>query len=262
MLRALFSRRWLLANLIVLAALAVLVRLGIWQLDRLEWRRAHNIRVQENQQAPPLQLDAAALEARALDADFYDMEFRSVVVTGKYLTDDEIVLRNQVWGDEFGTQLGVKLFTPLLIPGTDSAILVERGWIPDAHAANPVRQAYAVDGAVTVEGWLRRAETDFNINLNPDPTLAPGESRLDAWNHLDLARLDAQTEVDLLPVYLQRAPDEPQSSPPFQLQPSYDLGEGPHLGYAIQWFIFAAVLALGYPIYVQRQEADRQSNTE
>ena len=257
MLRALFSRRWLLANLIVLAALAVLVRLGIWQLDRLEWRRAHNARVQENQQAPPLQLDAGAL-----DADFYDREFRSVIVTGEYLEADEIVLRNQVWGDEFGTRLGVKLFTPLLIPGTDTAILVERGWIPDADATNPARQAYAVDGLVTVEGWLRRAETDFDIKLNPDPTLAPGEERLDAWNHLDLERLDAQTEVNLVPVYLQRAPEDPQESPPFQLQASFDLGEGPHLGYAIQWFLFAAVLALGYPIYVQRQETENQPDIE
>jgi surfeit locus 1 family protein len=255
--RALFTRRWLLANLLVLAALAALVRLGIWQLDRLEWRRAHNARVQENQQAPTLRLDTGSL-----DADFYDMEFRSVIVTGEYLMDDEIVLRNQIWGDEFGTRLGVKLFTPLLIPGTDSAILVERGWIPADDAANPARAQYAVDGEVTVEGWLRRAETDLNINLNPDPTLAHGEQRLDAWTHLDLARLDAQTEVDLLPVYLQRAPDDPQTAPPYQLQSSFDLGEGSHLGYAIQWFLFAVVLAVGYPIYVQRQETDLHSHTE
>jgi surfeit locus 1 family protein len=255
--RALFSRRWLLANLLVLAALAALVRLGIWQLDRLEWRRAHNARVQENQQAPPLLLDAGSM-----DADFYDMEFRSVVVTGEYLADEEIVLRNQIWGDEFGTRLGVKLFTPLLITGTDNAILVERGWIPADAAANPARNQYAVNGQITVEGWLRRAETDLNINLNPDPTLAPGEQRLDAWTHLDLARLDAQTEVDLLPVYLQRAPDDPQTAPPYQLQPSFDLGEGSHLGYAIQWFLFALVLAVGYPVYVRRQESDTQSHTE
>jgi surfeit locus 1 family protein len=255
--RALFTRRWLLANLLVLAALAALVRLGIWQLDRLEWRRGHNARVQENQQAPTLQL-----EAGSLDADFYDMEFRSVIVTGEYLADDEIVLRNQIWGDEFGTRLGVKLFTPLLIPGTDSAILVERGWIPAADAANPARNQYAVDGQITVEGWLRRAETDLNINLNPDPTLAPGEQRLDAWTHLDLERLNAQTAVDLLPVYLQRAPNDPQTAPPYQLQPSFDLGEGSHLGYAIQWFLFALVLAVGYPVYVQRQETDLQSHTE
>ncbi len=38
-----------------------------------------------------------------------------------------------------------------------------------------------------------------------------------------------------------------------------DLSEGPHLGYAGQWFLFAAILAVGYPFYVRRQEIARKS---
>lgn len=246
-----FGRRWLLASVLVLAAAAVMLRLGIWQLDRLEWRQNFNARVQEQMDAEPLVLDESSL-----DLDLYSMEYRQVIVTGTYLPEDEIVLRNQVWEGEFGTELGVALFTPLLIEGTDRAILVERGWIPQENVDREARSVYRENEVVTVMGRLRRAETDFNINkwLHPDPGLPADQNRLDAWNNLDLDRVASQMETPLLPVYLQLVPEEQQTDPPYASQPFLDLSEGPHLGYAIQWFIFASLLLVGYPLYVQGQE--------
>lgn len=256
MLRRLFSRRWLLATVLVLAGTAVLARLGIWQLDRLQWRRDFNARVIAQQEADPLTLDAGAL-----DSDLYSMEYRKVLVSGRYMPEDEIVLRNQVWGTEFGSEIGVKLFTPLLIEGSDTAILVERGWIPQEDVR--ARDKYVEAGTVTVYGQLRRAETDFNLNaaLHPDPTLQAGEARLEAWNNLDLERLAAQMDVPLLPVYLQRLPEGAQTAPPYASPPELDLSEGSHLGYAFQWFSFAALLLFGYPFYVQRQDARHAPKT-
>ena len=253
MLSGLFSRRWLLATALVLAAAAVMGRLGIWQLDRLEWRRSLNTRVMEQQAA-----DLLALDRQTLDLDLYSMEYRRVTVTGVYLPEDEIILRNQVWLGEFGSQLGVKLFTPLLIEGTDTAIFIERGWIPESDAEN--RAAYLEKGTVTLSGQLRRAETDYDLSemLHPDPTLAPDQSRLETWNNLDLERLSDQMDMTLLPVYLQRMPSGEQAEPPYASLPELDLSEGPHLGYAVQWFAFAALLLVGYPFYVQRQEAKRK----
>ena len=245
-----FSRRWLLATALVLLAAAVMVRLGIWQLDRLEQRRAFNARVSEQQEAQPLVLDADTIHL-----DLYSMEYRQVSVSGEYLPEDEIVLRNQVWNTEFGGQLGVKLFTPLLIEGTDEAILVERGWIPEENAGIVKRAIYREQGSITLQGQLRRPETDFQLGFHPDPTMSPGEWRLDAWNNLDLERLASQMDTTLLPVYLQHFPEGVQTNPPYATIPELELSEGPHLGYAIQWFSFAAILLLGYPFYVRKQEA-------
>ena len=245
-----FSRRWLLATALVLLAAAVMVRLGIWQLDRLEQRRAFNARVSEQQEAQPLVLDADTIHL-----DLYSMEYRQVSVSGEYLPEDEIVLRNQVWNTEFGGQLGVKLFTPLLIEGTDEAILVERGWIPEENAGGEQRAIYRENGLIALEGQLRRPETDFQLGFHPDPTMSPGERRLDAWNNLDLERLASQMDTTLLPVYLQHFPEGVQTNPPYATIPELELSEGPHLGYAIQWFSFAAILLLGYPFYVRKQEA-------
>ncbi|MCW5877077.1 MAG: SURF1 family protein [Anaerolineales bacterium] len=255
MLARLFTRRWLLASALVLLGAAVLVRLGFWQLDRLEWRRSLNARVVEQQSAAPLQLDPAAL-----DLDLYSMEYRRAIVRGQYLPQHEIVLRNQIWPGDAGNQLGVDLYTPLLIEGSDLAILVERGWIPQEHAQ--ARGAYLEDGTVSVTGQLRRAETDFGFGraLQPDPTLAPGEDRLEVWNNLDLERLAEQMDVELLPVYLQRIPEGPQSAPPYAAVRPMDLSEGSHFGYAMQWFIFAGLLLAGYPFFVRRQEA-KQNKT-
>ena len=75
MLARLFSRRWLFTTLLVLVAAAVMARLGVWQLDRLEWRRGFNARVIAQANEPPM-----ALDATALDLDLYSMEYRKVLV--------------------------------------------------------------------------------------------------------------------------------------------------------------------------------------
>ena len=54
MLRRMFSRKWLLTTILVIAAMAVMARLGIWQLDRLHQRRAFNARVSAQIDRPPL----------------------------------------------------------------------------------------------------------------------------------------------------------------------------------------------------------------
>jgi surfeit locus 1 family protein len=254
MFRKIFSRRWLLASVLVLVAAGVMVRLGIWQLDRMSQRQIFNARVQEQVNAEPLVLDKQALQL-----DLYSLEYRQVTVTGTYLPEDEIVLRNQIWEGEFGTEFGVALFTPLLIKGTDQAILVERGWIPQQNSSQDTRDIYRQNGEVTLTGRLRRAETDFNINqwLHPDPELEAGQSRLDTWNNLDLEKLATQMQTPLLPVYLQLITASAPSSPPYPIQSEVDLSEGPHLGYAIQWFTFAALLLIGYPFYLQRQESKK-----
>jgi surfeit locus 1 family protein len=52
---------------------------------------------------------------------------------------------------------------------------------------------------------------------------------------------------------VQQAPVPGSIGPPFRSLPELDLSEGPHLGYALQWFTFAALLTFGYPVYLRRQ---------
>src|SRR5215217_2504887 len=119
--RRMLNRKWLLTTILVIAAAAVMVRLGIWQLDRLAQRRAFNARVLAQIDQPVLDLSG-----EALGADLANMEYRKVKVTGEYDFSQEVALRNQAMNGQWG----VHLITPLRIAGTDQAVLVDRGWIP------------------------------------------------------------------------------------------------------------------------------------
>jgi surfeit locus 1 family protein len=251
----LFSRRWILTTLLALAAVGVLIRLGIWQLDRLSQRRAFNASVIAQQTAAPLALDNSTLSE-----DLGSMEYRAVIVTGTYDHAQQVILRNQVWQ----TRPGVHLLTPLVISGTNRAVLVDRGWIPSEDSAPDKRGQYDEPGIVTVRGVLRRPQTRPDFGGVPDPPLAPGQTRLDAWNIINVERISQQVNVPMLAAYIQQSSGAAQTAPPYPSEPQLDLTEGPHFSYALQWFTFAAILAVGYPVYVRRQSsnAKRQTSTQ
>ena len=243
----LFSRRWILTTLLALAGVGVLIRLGLWQLDRLAERRAFNARVIAQQKADPLTLDSTSL-----DADLLSMEYRAVIVTGQYDVSQQVVLRNQVWTN----QPGVHLLTPLVISGTNRAVLVDRGWIPQEDAAPDRRAKYDEPGTVTVRGVLRRPQARPDFGGVPDPPLASGQTRLDAWNIVNLERISQQVNVPMLAAYIQQAPDADRMATPYPTEPKLDLGEGSHFSYALQWFTFATILVIGYPVYVMRHASN------
>jgi surfeit locus 1 family protein len=250
MRRSFLRPRSILTTLLVIAALAVLVRLGIWQLDRLQERRIFNGRVNSQINLPVLDLTKNS-EILGL----FDMEYRTVDVVGVYDSSQQVMLRNQVWQD----QPGVHLLTPLKIKDSDRAVLIDRGWVPVPYADAQIGNLsqYNESGEVTVHGVIRRPESRPYFGGVPDPILAPGQTRLEAWNLVNLDRIKLQISFSMLPVYIQQAPDPTWTQMPYRSQPVLDLSEGPHFGYALQWFTFALILAVGYPFFVRRQFANQ-----
>jgi surfeit locus 1 family protein len=252
-MKKLLTFRWVLTTLLVMAALGVLVRLGIWQLDRLEWRRSFNTRVTAQLAAPELDLNR-----EIPTTELFDMEYRKVTVSGEYVHSQEVLLRNQVWEGK----LGFRVLTPLKIEGTDWAVLVDRGWIPFDQAQSPERQVFAEVGHVTVEGMIRRPQEKPDIGGVPDPTLAPGETRLDVWTVVNLVRIQEQSSLEMLPVWIQQAPDASWVGPPYRALPEIEITEGPHMGYALQWFAFAIILGIGYPFFMRGQIMMKNKETQ
>ncbi len=246
-LTRMFTRRWLLATLLVIAGAALCVRLGIWQLSRLEQRRAFNSRVLAQRDQPSLPLSGDALQA-----DLYNMEYRTVQVTGVYDFSQQIAIRNQVWGNQWG----VHLVTPLVISGSagPTAVLVDRGWIPAEDYQSGNWSKYDEPGSLTVHGVLRRPMQKAELGSRSDPTPAPGEAALKSWNFVNVQGLGQQISYPLLPVYIQQAPDPAWTGLPYRSQPEIEITEGPHMGYAIQWFSFATLLGVGYPFFIRRSE--------
>lgn len=242
-LKKMFSRAWLFTTLLVLAGTALCVRLGIWQLDRLEQRRAFNSQVLSMRAAEILDLNAN------LPADIFTMEWRAVTVAGEYDFENQIVLRNQYNGDQYGYHL----ITPLLFSG--GAVLVDRGWIPsDGNSAPAAWRKYDEAGQVNVTGQIRLGQDKPTFGGVADPQFSPEQPRLEAWNNLNVTRIAGQSPYPILPVYIQPNADENDVTPPIPSQPVVDLTEGSHFGYALQWFAFATILFLGYPFFLRKQD--------
>lgn len=235
--------RWIFATLLVLAAASVMVRLGLWQLDRLAQRRALNAQVSLGLSLPPLDLNAG------IPADLPSMEYRAVSAAGVYDFSQQILLRNQA----LDGQAGYHVLTPLLIDGTDRAILVNRGFIPLADQDPAALAAYDQPGRVVVHGQIRRSQPEPRFGGVPDPQLKEGQTRLAAWNFINLERIRLQVTPALLDVYLLAAPDPALTNSPVRIIPEIELSEGSHAGYAGQWFTFALILLIGYPFYVRSQ---------
>ena len=239
------SRRWWKTSLLVILAMGVMARLGVWQLDRLAQRRAFNARVEAQINQPLFGLRDAGLKA-----DLEAMEYREVRAVGEYDFSWEVALRNQAWNN----RSGVHLITPLRIANSDQVILVDRGWIPYEEYAVGNWEKFSEPGVSVVKGVIRRSQEKADFGWRTDPTPAPGEARLTAWNLVNVARIGEQLPYPILPVYIQQTPELGWEGLPYRSQPEVELSEGPHLGYALQWFTFAAVLGIGYPFYIRREE--------
>lgn len=251
--RALFSRRWLLVTLGVLLLMGVLARLGFWQLDRLEQRRAANAALVAALDSPPIDLNDRASSFASLSdvAALEALRNRDVVVRGEYDLEHEFIVKLQ----SYEGQPGVNLLTPLLLDGPAGplAVLVDRGWIPDDALEGGDLSAFAPEPAGALRGYVALTET---LRRGAGATPVPGKEIY----RVDIASLQRELPYPLLPFYIKDAPPEGgDTAAPFRTPREVDLSEGPHLDYAIQWFVFSLGLGVGYVIFVWRkQTAERE----
>jgi surfeit locus 1 family protein len=237
-LRLLFSKRWWWTTLLVLAGMMLLARLGVWQLNRLSQRRQENEQLIQQLNAPPVELSG-----NIAPAEGQDLIDRLALVKGKFDYDNEIILTQQ----SYQRRPGVHLITPLIIEGTDTAVLVDRGWAPASEASGGDLSKFTDGSFVTVEGVVQASEAI--------PGNQPGDSLPKReWYRVDITAIENQIPYSLLPVYIKWLPKELDLDPPIRAEREIDLTEGSHLSYAIQWFTFTSILGIGYIAFIVRNE--------
>lgn len=231
---------WVVSHVLVLALIVVMINLGFWQLRRLEERRDLNTLQVERTAAAVVATDALSPEIAAGGVEA--VEYRVVEVTGRYLLDDEVAVRNRT----LGGLPGVWLLTPL-VPAEGPALVVNRGWVPQSSSDPAARPPSPVpDGEVTVRGHVRLSEQRAGLGVAD-----PAEGRLASLARPDVERYAAQLDYAVHPYYLQLTSQDPPSGdyPVMVALPAP--GDGPHLGYAVQWFIFTAIAVVGYPLVLR-----------
>jgi len=226
-------RRVVLLSLVVVIAGAC-IALGFWQLRRLRDRRARNANAIAAQALPPLTTDSAPSPGLS--------PYRRATVTGELDPAHEFVLRNRL----VRGVPAVLIITPLRLPGSDTALLINRGYVPAADAVDPGNAEWSEPGRQVYTGTLL-----------PMPDRGDGapitRNGRENWKSLDLSSMRARLPYPMLALYLVAVADSSQGTAhtlegrvyPFRAElPPID--EGPHLSYAIQWFgIATAVLAFG-----------------
>jgi surfeit locus 1 family protein len=218
---------------IAVLAAAVFVRLGIWQLHRREERRAWNALVRSR-------LDSSEVDIGAIPRDTGRARFRRVRLSGSPDYDRELVLangRNPNPGSP-----GVNLITPIRLAGTDTAIIVNRGWVYSPDAAT-----------VDLSRWHDR-DSSFTgyVDVLPATGGMVFTNRPRAISGLSRATLATALPYPVAGLYVVALDDSaPAVDRPARLGvPS--LGDGPHLSYAIQWFGFAVVALAGAAVVLAK----------
>ena len=232
----------------MLFAVGVMIRLGIWQLDRLAARRAGNAHIRAMQAAP-------ALDLNTLDPslELETMEYRRAAAQGVYDFNRQVALRNQYWGIPDGpAEYGYHLLTPLLLLD-GRAVLVDRGWIPGSYDDPLSWRAFDQPGEVAVTGILRLSQAEAEMGGLSTGEALPGQ-RLDFWVLPDLPSISLQLPYTLLPVYLQQASVAGEAALPYKALPELVLTDGSHLGFALQWFFYASLVFFGYPVFLRKRQ--------
>ena len=184
MLKTLFSRKYILMTLLVVAAMAVMARLGVWQLDRRQQRIARNADLVAKLEAVPASMNEAALAATwPLPEERDAVRNIRANATGQFDFDQQILLLQQNYQD----QPGVHLVAPLVLAGTNKAILVDRGWIPfEDSQTERWRQYNAESGEVTIAGRLQPSQILFGSVAEKAKESATAEAAKAEWYRVDV----------------------------------------------------------------------------
>ena len=244
--RFLYRPSWVLLHVTVVAAIVLMINLGLWQYSRYHERLDFNEVVSERIDAQPeqLQILLAKLSDEGLQPS--DLEWLNVSVTGVYLDDQTLLAVNR---SQDGIS-GVDPLTPLLIgdgsiadDASEQIVLVNRGFI-----SQKTDTPKAPAGTVQIIARVRVSESRRFGELSD-----PATGKLDEIINIDLPRLSQQIENLNTQIYLEVLDSQPQDSPELARIANPVLSTGSHLSYTAQWFIFSIFVAAGWVVVVRRK---------
>lgn len=225
----LLKTREIVTLILALALIVATALLGRWQLHRAEYKKALTARIAERMQAPPIIQAGHAL-------DFKPNEWRHVIARGEYSTGWTIYLQNRQHND----QPGFWVLTPLHITGSQTYVMVMRGWVPrNFDAINLLPKVQTPQGMTQVDGRIAPAPSQW-FSFAPDP---PGAV---IRQNVELAQFAKYHNIKMLPYVIQEMGGEKDGL--VRNWPQPDVGMYTNYGYAFQWYAMTA-LGLGLTIY-------------
>ena len=214
---------------LTIAGVFLFVSLGLWQLERADYKESVQNKF-EQRLADPYQVFEPA-------ADLEDVEYRKLIVNGVYDNSRNILIDNQIYEG----RAGYHVLTPLQLSGSDTIILVNRGWA----AWGETRDSLPLIAAT------RDGEVAGIANYPTEPAMRLGGTRLsESWpqllRYVDIDALQDSFSGRLLPVVLWLAPEQEgyfvRDWNPVWMRPEKSRA------YATQWFVFALLALMFFVI--------------
>ena len=230
MYRFLLSRRWLGFAVFAVVVAGVCIRLGMWQFDRLDERRADNHRIEANLAVDPSPVTGVVSAGGSVDSGD---EWRQVTATGHFDSSQQVILSQQT--REVGP--GVDVLAPLVLP-EGVAVIVDRGWLAINSPSEVPTPPPAPTGPVKVTGWLR-----VDSDADSWATTPEDDGTVRAVDSGDLA---GSLPYDVLPGWIAMTSQQPPAHDALAAPEAPDLGDGPHFFYGLQWWFFAGLALVGY----------------
>ncbi len=239
------TRRLIAPGIAALIGVAILLGLGIWQIERLAWKEALIAQVNARIGAAPIAAPGPetwpALDLGALD-------YTPVTISGTFHYPAETHLYATVSEPEGGAYGGVgwMVYVPLK---TDQGwwVYVDRGFVPDDRRDPSTRREGQVEGRITITGLLRKPETPWSL-LRPS-----GDGAKNEWFYREPARFGAAAGLpaaDLAPYTIEAdATPNPGGLP--QGGETRVTFANNHLNYAITWFALAIGLAAVFVVWAR-----------
>jgi surfeit locus 1 family protein len=221
----------LVPSLAAVMAFAVLVSLGMWQLDRKAWKDGLVATIAARLSAPP---GALPMPSAWPDLTAEQDEFLRVAVTAEFLNDREAtVYTNGSTLREGSSGPGYWIFTPARL-GDGAVVMVNRGFVPEGRQNLATRKEGEVAGPVSMVGVLRWPE-------RPGMFTPPGDPVRNIWFSRDSDAIAAAKGVNAAPFYLELESPDPPGGLPRTGRLHASLPNN-HFGYALTWLGLATVL--------------------
>ncbi|MGO7985228.1 SURF1 family protein [Rhizobium leguminosarum] len=218
-----------LTGILVLIALAILISLGTWQVERLHWKEGLIADIAARQAASPVPL--ADIEAMAAAGG--DIEYRKVTASGRYINNKE-----RHFFATWRGQTGYYIYTPLEL--ADGRILfVNRGFVPYDNKEPETRMQGQLTDQQTVTGLAREKLPGKPSWVVPDNDVA---KNIFYWKDLDvMAESVGLEKASVIPFFVDADSTPNPAGLPIGGVTQMDLPNN-HLQYAFTWYGLAAVL--------------------
>jgi surfeit locus 1 family protein len=215
-----------------LVALATLLSLGTWQLQRRAWKLDLIAKIEARAYgAPGAILPEAEWPRWSPEAE----EYRRVRAVGRFLHEHEVAVHGLMPSGQRGQPVqGFYLLTPLRL-ADGSIVVVNRGFVPTPLRDPASRPGSRPEGEVTVTGLVRGPEKRGSFRPENDPAR-------DVWFVRDVQQIAQARKLARVAPFLIDADDSPNPAGwPKGGQTRLTMTND-HLHYALTWFGLALVL--------------------